>query len=520
MHQDRVPHALGTQQLADFCKGFVGKGTVATLVASPMLSVYPWLAHSWAVAMSGQSMPWGFSGVCARSFASGVLGVAVKELNANAVYKASHEGYDGTGYPVLESIGTAAMYTALLAKSKGQPEAPLTWAPGISAVPPQLPQVVMPELVASDAVTTVPFAEYPSITDPHFDASCSEEFSTAAGSQQWVATEKVHGANLAIISNGKDLFRCAKRTGLLTVADSEAFFNFSYVVSRQQKELRQAVRSVLEDHPAASLVSIVGEIAGGEYEHTGVPSDLRGTRVQKGVQYAPYNFFFAFDIAVMSSEGPGRWEYLSFDESLKVFEAAGLLHAAPLVRGSFDEVMAFSEVFTSTIPLQLGLPALQPPTSNFAEGLVMRPATREVLLPFPPAQISSSDGHEMRRVVIKRKHPAFREFSRGDDNNSGRSTPDGSGGDQSREASARQLLLRLVCANRLAAVASKCLAAQLGDPAVVGALVVADAKRDLEKMQPAAVACLGQDDWRAAQVCAEQLVNSADGRAVLAERGL
>jgi Rnl2 family RNA ligase len=498
MLRRRVPPAVGMQQLAAFCKGFVGKGTGTVLVASPMMSVYLWLAHNWAVAMPGQGMPWGFSGTCARSFAAGVLGVSMKELGSKSVFKASHEGYDGTGYPLTESIGTAAMYTFMLAHSKGTPPPPLTWAPSVAVVPTQLPSTVAPQLIASDA-TPLPFGEYPSITDPSFDSLCHEQFQAAAAGLEWVATEKVHGANLVVLSDGKDVFRCAKRTGLLTVADSEAFFQFAQVVSLAEEQIQRAVRSVLAAHPEACLVSIVGELAGGEYLHPAVPADLRGTRVQNGVQYAPYNFFYAFDIAVMPNgeSGPEAWRYLPYDESQVVFEKAGLLHAKPLCRGSFNDVMAFSEEFASTVPGLLGLPPL---ANNFAEGLVVRPAAQEVLLASPLAP------SEPRRVIIKKKHPKFREFAK-------TPAPAPAGRDP---ASA---LLTLVCANRLASVASKCMHAELADPKAVAALLVADARSDLLKMLPDA-AGLEPQAVQAAQICAEELVVSAEGRAVLAGRGL
>ena len=95
--QPLAPAAVAFTQFQAFCKS-IGK---CTLVASPMMSVYLWLAHYWAVLFPAVSMPWGFSGTCARSFASGVLGIPMKELSTNPEYVASHAGYVASGYHYL-----------------------------------------------------------------------------------------------------------------------------------------------------------------------------------------------------------------------------------------------------------------------------------------------------------------------------------------------------------------------------------------------------------------------------------
>lgn len=42
---------------------------------------------------------------------------------------------------------------------------------------------------------------------------------------EWVATEKVHGANFQMVSDGKEV-RCGKRTAFLSENDSKEFFGF------------------------------------------------------------------------------------------------------------------------------------------------------------------------------------------------------------------------------------------------------------------------------------------------------
>ena len=493
--QPVVSAAVGMTQLQGFCKK-LGK---CTLVASPMMSVYLWLAHYWATLMPNAPMPWGFSGTCARSFASGVLGIPMKSLSSDPEFVASFSGYDATGYPLTDSIGIASMFTHMQMLSMKQTPPPLTWSAKLVAIPPQLPRMVSRLLEVSDALE-LPFGEYPSITDPTFDEQCLSTFDGAAPGVEWVATEKVHGSNMLVLCDGKSVLRCAKRTGLLKLADNEAFFYFAHVISPLEGLLQRLATMVMASRPDVTLVSVAGELAGGEYAHPEVAVDLRGTRVQNGVQYAPFNFFYAFDIAVQRKHDGEKvvvgdddgtkaevWEYLPYDESAALFTAVGLLHAQPLCRGTLADVIMFSEEFQSTIPGLLGLPQIG---NNFAEGLVLRPAASEITTP-------ESDGR--RRVMIKRKHPDFKEFAK-----------------VAAPRDAASMLTSMICANRLAAVSSKMTQDELRDSGVVASLLVRDAVADLKKLMP----CDEVTAEMTAAVTAHALafITSPEGLSILANR--
>ncbi|CAD2216031.1 hypothetical protein ADEAN_000348900 [Angomonas deanei] len=79
----RVPPAEAFEDLTQFCSPYVN----LTLVGSPLLSVYGWISYYWSrVWQKDRQMPWGFSGLCARSFSAGYLGVPMKKLNNSATF--------------------------------------------------------------------------------------------------------------------------------------------------------------------------------------------------------------------------------------------------------------------------------------------------------------------------------------------------------------------------------------------------------------------------------------------------
>src|SRR5687767_3024442 len=98
----------------------------------------------------------------------------------------------------------------------------------------------------------------------------------------WVATEKIHGANLVVATDGtRDAI--GKRKAWL--ADDEPFFGWQLL----RNDLVVAARSIrlALAISGASIVRLHGEIFGGAYPHPDV-APVRGmSAVQGGVWYAP-----------------------------------------------------------------------------------------------------------------------------------------------------------------------------------------------------------------------------------------
>jgi len=212
----------------------------------------------------------------------------------------------------------------------------------------------------------------------------------------WVVTEKIHGANLCIVTDGTRV-RCAGRRQWLTPADS--FFGYQTLV----EQLLPAIHATfqLSRQHAADLcrVAIYGEIFGGAYPHPEVPAVPHVQPVQTGVYYAPGIAFCAFDLAWEYDSSTRPRTYADYEPALQIFAQAGLFHATPLLVGSYAEALNYSLGFATTIPRRLNLPPL---ADNPAEGVVIKPLQTSSI-PTPQGEI---------RPILKRKIATFAEDRR------------------------------------------------------------------------------------------------------------
>lgn len=212
----------------------------------------------------------------------------------------------------------------------------------------------------------------------------------------WIATEKIHGASFCLVSDGA-LLRAGKRKVFL--APEEDFFGHRALVDRIGARVIALSAAVRAADAQVRLVYLHGELLGGGYPHPEVAADPAVQPVQTGCWYAPSIELCAFDLAVLR-EGDHDRTYVGHDEAARLFEEAGLLHARPLIRGTYEEVMRLPLGFESTLPALLGLPPL--PRGNKAEGVVVKPV-RAVTVPRRAGSI---------RPVIKRKIAEFAEDAR------------------------------------------------------------------------------------------------------------
>jgi len=189
--------------------------------------------------------------------------------------------------------------------------------------------------------------------------------------------------------------RAAKRKAFISPGDD--FFGHRAVVDRLAPAVLHLADLTLAREGRATLVYVYGELFGGAYPHPAVAPDPAVQAVQTGCWYSPRLEACAFDLAVLRD---GAREYVDHDEAARLFEEAGLFHARPLLRGTYEDAMAFPLGFESTIPAALGLPPL--PVANKAEGVVLKPA-RAARVPRRAGSI---------RPVVKRKIPEFAEDAR------------------------------------------------------------------------------------------------------------
>ena len=194
---------------------------------------------------------------------------------------------------------------------------------------------------------------YPKIASRR-DAAIS---SSPAG--PWVATEKVHGAQLVVATDGRAL-RFGKRKAWL--APDEPFFGWQLL----RAELAEAARCVRRLAGARGVVWLYGELFGGSYPHPDVAPVAGMSAVQTGVWYAPDIRFALFDILVQ--------DVLLADSEIRTLAGpAGLFVVPRAARGSRQEMERVSERGETRVPSCLGLPRI---AGNVGEGLVLRPDAR------------------------------------------------------------------------------------------------------------------------------------------------
>ena len=212
---------------------------------------------------------------------------------------------------------------------------------------------------------------------------------------EWIVTEKIHGANFCLVTDGVEI-RAAKRKAFLD-ADEE-FFGHRAMLERNAEAVRRVFALARARNPQIARVQVYGELFGGGYPHPDVPVDPAVQPVQTGCFYSPTIELCAFDLRLVVA-GKAEGEYADHDEAAAIFTEAGLFHARPLFRGSYEDAIAFPIGFESHIPALLGLP---PIPGNKAEGVVIKPV-RPVVVPRRAGSI---------RPVIKRKIPEFSEDAR------------------------------------------------------------------------------------------------------------
>jgi Rnl2 family RNA ligase len=298
----------------------------------------------------------------------------------------------------------------------------------------------------------------------------------------WIASEKIHGANFCLVTDGAEI-RCAKRKAYLD--PGEDFFGHRALVERLGPSVLAASALVRQREPAARLVFVHGELFGGGYPHHDVAPDPLVQPVQTGCWYSPTIEFFAFDLGLVR-QGEARRVYVDHDAAAPIFTEARIFHAAPLIRGTYEEVAAFPLGFESTLPAALGLPALPP--GNKAEGIVVKPI-RSV------TKVSGGRPGDEIRPVIKRKIAEFAEDARFHAAEKWATRP------APEEGATLEWLCyevsALVTETRLDAAVSKVGRVGPGDvdrAAEVAALIVEDLHAELAVRAPARVAGLGPRD--------------------------
>ncbi|GAA3235355.1 hypothetical protein GCM10020216_057020 [Nonomuraea helvata] len=203
--------------------------------------------------------------------------------------------------------------------------------------------------IETSAMRHVPFPKIPVASS-----------ATVAANGIWIATEKIHGAQLVIAYDGRQL-RIGKRKAWLR--GEEAFFGWQLL----RAELERAARTALS--LGGTVVRIYGELYGGHYPHADVEPMPGVSAVQTGVWYSPGLRFALFDV-LRHDHLDDAGLFLPYTDVAAVAAAAGLDVVPILGRAPRHELDALPLRFPTRVPCLHGLPDIP---GNFAEGIVMRP---------------------------------------------------------------------------------------------------------------------------------------------------
>lgn len=203
---------------------------------------------------------------------------------------------------------------------------------------------------------------------------------------EWLALEKVHGANLALLTDGREALP-AKRRALLSPEEMGDFFRLHTLWPELRVRALEAGRA-LQLSQGESLI-LYGELCGGAYPHPQVPPVAGLQAVQGDLHYHPQLRWLAFD-ALLEQGGKRRW--LAFREMESLLHPLGLECVPVLARGRPERLRELSLERASLLPARWGLPPL---SEERAEGVVLRP--------------SASQPWGEEKAGEKRKHPRFSE---------------------------------------------------------------------------------------------------------------
>jgi Rnl2 family RNA ligase len=325
---------------------------------------------------------------------------------------------------------------------------------------------------------------YPKIVDRIAAWNADETDRRALDRQLWVASEKIHGANLCICTDGTEI-AVAKRRAVLDAGDP--FFGYKRAIA----PLVPAVRALFRQLRDAAWALLYGELFGGHYPHPRVTAIDGIAPVQTAIHYHPDVRFCAFDLATVNAAGEAT--FVSYRRAVALFESTGIPVAPTLRTGRLDELLELPVEFATRVPAQLGLPALP---DNWAEGMVIKPW--DVEAPLADA-----------RPVLKRKRPEFAETR----DELAPAVGARSTGDDALAAAEAALTAMLTDA-RVHSAITKLGSPQAGDPGAgidaIVAEVLADLRDELDRAHGELVLSLPRDDaallWSVATDAAADLV--------------
>jgi len=214
--------------------------------------------------------------------------------------------------------------------------------------------------------------------------------------QEFVVQEKVHGSNVCFVTDGNTV--CfGKRSGF--VEADENFYDHEKLLERYEFKVIALFSIVKENLPDIEMLTVFGEMFGGNYPHPKVKNDKRIPIIQKGVFYCPEHEFYAFDMYIKTAETA---RYLSVDKANTFFEQGGFLYAKTLLKGTFDACIQYPDDNISLISEWLGLPSIE---DNVCEGIIIRPVESSYLSDGTRVLLKSKNARFIEKISVKKRVP-------------------------------------------------------------------------------------------------------------------
>ncbi|AJT60968.1 RNA ligase [Vibrio phage ValKK3] len=296
------------------------------------------------------------------------------------------------------------------------------------------------------------------------------------GVKEWVALEKIHGANFSFIVEfkpsteqvpGEMSVTPAKRTstiGANAMGDYD-FYGCTSVVEAHIEKMQDISNWLFANDFIKNDETII------------VYGELAGKGIQKEVNYGDKDFW-AYDILC-----PETGEFLDWDVVLKACKFAGVKTTHEIARGTLDELLKIDPLFRS-----FHTPAAVD-SENVAEGFVVKQLKAEKRL------------HNGSRAILKVKNEKFKEKK----NKQGK-TPRAKVVLTEEQEKLHAAFSCYLTENRLRNVLSKIGKVEAKQFGMVSGLFVKDAKDEFERDERDEVA-IPRDDW---DVIKRSLVNVAN----------
>lgn len=263
---------------------------------------------------------------------------------------------------------------------------------------------------------------------------------------KYVISEKIHGSNLGFYINLKTLQTYFASRNCILDEDNFMLNTVKIVFNKIKPDIsklidntKKVLKNEIDDY---EYLCVFGELFGGLYPHENVEKDNHAVRIQKGVYYTPFNYFDAFDIALIRNKSDNELNdvnelinsykteledtgednpdykiikntinnkiksledqknlpiirYVDFNQFLDILKDTNI-QSVPILKmcDTLKEALEFDKVFESEVYKQFNLPKIE---NNFAEGVVIKSIE----------EIAKNNG----RIILKNKNDKFAEIS-------------------------------------------------------------------------------------------------------------